>query len=236
MTKGLRPTSLARQLAPVLLVALACTAPAAGKEAEGGRGFFGFTPRLTGEGVTVTAVTPGGPAQTAGIREGDVIVLVDGKPPTPTRDQGVIAPFVRFKVGEEVEVIVRRDGNLKTFLVTLGTVPPLTREQQARVEEIERQARASRIADEMLEDAEEIELSFSEEGRLRFRASPKDKWQVLDPEVAKVFEFPARYFLKGARGKAVRLKVERDPEGTLALVPVETAGDSEKGPAKRPDG
>ncbi len=234
MRKRLRPGFLARWVAPILLVALSCSAQAAAKQPDGGRGFFGFTPRLTGEGVTVTALIPDGPAQTAGIREGDVIVLVDGKPPAPTRDQGLIAPFVRFKAGEEVEVVVRRAGEVKTFVVTLGAVPPLTREQQARVEQIERQARAARIADEMLEDAEEIELSYSEAGRLRFRASPKDEWQVLDPEVAKLFEFPARYFLKGARGKTVRLKVERDADGTLALVPVETAGNSGKGAAKRP--
>ena len=86
----------------VLALLVVLTVPAAHAErAEPARGFFGIIPRVTGDGVKVAGVTPCGPAQEAGIQEGDILVLVNGKPPTPTAKEGVFAPFIHFNVGDQ---------------------------------------------------------------------------------------------------------------------------------------
>jgi hypothetical protein len=204
----------------VALVALGVATPPVFADQEPGRGFFGFTPRLTSEGVTVVKLTPGGASEAAGIRTGDVIVLVNGEPPVPNDEGGLLQVFTRFRAGDEVEVVVRRSGDLKTFQLALGAVPPLAREDQQRVEALERKVRASRIVEKMLATLDEFDLSFSEEGRLLFRESAKDEWQTLEPEVARTFEGVARHFLKDRRDNVLRLKVKRGDDGSVELVVV----------------
>lgn len=193
---------------------------------ESDRGFFGFTPRLTSEGVTVVKLTSGAAAESAGIIVGDVIVLVNGKPPVSNNEEGLFQVFTRYRVGDEVEVVVRRNEELKTFQLTLGAVPPLAREDQQRVEALERKVRASQIIDEMLATLDEFDLSLSKEDRLLFRESAKDKWQTLEPEVAKAFEGVARHFLEKRHDEVLRLKVKRGDDGSVELVVVDQPGGS----------
>lgn len=61
-------------------------------------------------GVLVAAVSPGGPADQAGIRVGDVVVKLDGAP-TPTVD-GVHKLLTRERIGKRVTLDVLRDGSL----------------------------------------------------------------------------------------------------------------------------
>ncbi|HSL84626.1 MAG TPA: PDZ domain-containing protein [Thermoanaerobaculia bacterium] len=203
----------------LLLVLTAAVAPLTADEPEQ-RGFFGFTPRLGEEGVRVIAVTPGGPAETAGVRPGDLIVLLDGKPPSVTPRGGVTAAFTRFRVGDEVEVAVRREGEIKIFRLLLAPVPPPTREAQERAERIDRKIRAAEVVDEMFETLEEFELSFSKEGRLRFRESQQDEWHLLEPEVAEMLGGVTRQLLEQRKEKILRLRVERaeGEEPWLAVV------------------
>jgi S1-C subfamily serine protease len=70
------------------------------------------------QGAAVVGVTPGGPADTAGIRPGDIIVDVDGKP-TPTA-QALGAVLADLKPGQTVDVTVTRAGNQEKLRVTLG--------------------------------------------------------------------------------------------------------------------
>ena len=74
------------------------------------------SPALTGRGAVVQEVTPGGPAQDAGIKanssptaqDGDVIVGVDGRAVTEPDD---VAQAIEGKQpGDEVSVRVKRDG------------------------------------------------------------------------------------------------------------------------------
>ncbi|MPV39136.1 PDZ domain-containing protein [Georgenia subflava] len=82
--------------------------------------------RYGGEGVKVLdedlddtpAVTPDGPGDVAGIRPGDVIVSIDGRPVTDP-DELIVA--VRSKApGEEVVLGVRRGGSVEEVTVVLG--------------------------------------------------------------------------------------------------------------------
>jgi putative serine protease PepD len=79
----------------------------------------------TGEGVQVlaagqdgaTPVTPGGPADRAGIRAGDVILSIDGRPVTES-DELVVAIRARTP-GEAVLLRVRTDGVERDVRVVL---------------------------------------------------------------------------------------------------------------------
>jgi putative serine protease PepD len=65
-----------------------------------------------------TAVQSGGPGEKAGLREGDVIVAVDGKA-TTSPDEVIIATR-QHKPGDTVRITVIRDGSRQTFTVKLG--------------------------------------------------------------------------------------------------------------------
>jgi serine protease Do len=93
------------------------------------RGFLGVTAQpLTSElaaafgmessdGALVAHVTPGGPAEEAGIRRGDVIVGYRGEPVQKLLD--LRRAVSRTPVGERVEVEVIRDGAHQTFEVQI---------------------------------------------------------------------------------------------------------------------
>jgi Do/DeqQ family serine protease len=69
------------------------------------------------EGVYVNSVTEGGAARQAGIREGDVILYIND---VPMKSGALLQEHVsKYRPGEEVEVVVRRNGKLKQFNVVL---------------------------------------------------------------------------------------------------------------------
>jgi S1-C subfamily serine protease len=75
-------------------------------------------PSGTGAGAGVETVVPGGPADKAGIRPGDVIVKIGKTPVTST--QVLSALLAGMKVGQQVSVTIVRSGTTRTVQVTLG--------------------------------------------------------------------------------------------------------------------
>jgi putative serine protease PepD len=73
-------------------------------------------------GAYVLAVTNHGPAEGAGIREGEVIVSVDGRAVDAASDLGSILDSL--DPGQTIPVeVVSSDGSRRTVNVTLGTRP-----------------------------------------------------------------------------------------------------------------
>jgi serine protease Do len=79
------------------------------------------------EGALVSRVMPGGPAETAGIKRYDVIVEFAGKPIGEMNDLPRIVAAT--PVGDEVEVVVLRDGKRVELSAEVGKM-----EEQAPVE------------------------------------------------------------------------------------------------------
>jgi serine protease Do len=73
------------------------------------------------EGALVASVTPGGPAETAEIQPGDVIIEFDKK--KIDRMRGLPRIVAETPIGKEVEVAIWRRGEEQTVEVTLGELP-----------------------------------------------------------------------------------------------------------------
>ena len=79
-------------------------------------------------GAYVVEVTSGSPADTAGIKSGDIITAVDGE--SITSADGMILAIRSKNVGDTVSVTFVRDGKEQTVQVTLGSDESLQAEQQ----------------------------------------------------------------------------------------------------------
>ncbi|PYI69641.1 hypothetical protein CVV68_00565 [Arthrobacter livingstonensis] len=73
------------------------------------------------DGLYLQAVTPGGPADSAGLLPGDVVTRLDGRPAT---DTGVLTEVtLARKAGDTVEATYVRGGKSSTATITLGAIP-----------------------------------------------------------------------------------------------------------------
>ncbi len=72
-------------------------------------------------GALIAAVEAGGPAARAGLRSGDIVTKLNGKPIGP--GQSLRALLLEYKPGDVVTLDVLRDGQQLSLDVTLGTRP-----------------------------------------------------------------------------------------------------------------
>lgn len=82
----------------------------------------GLTPRGGGGALEVEKVTPGGPAERAGLLKGDVILEIDGALTSELSDDEKIV-LLRGAPGSQVLLRVQREGALLDVVVTRGRVP-----------------------------------------------------------------------------------------------------------------
>lgn len=75
-----------------------------------------------GYGVMVAEVLKDAPAETSGLRTGDLIVAIDGRPVVETRAlQRIVGATA---AGRELPVVVLRDGRRRELRVRVGQMPP----------------------------------------------------------------------------------------------------------------
>jgi photosystem II stability/assembly factor-like uncharacterized protein len=84
----------------------------------GGGAFMGISAEDQDEGVVLTAVNEGGPAQKAGLMVGDVVREIAGKKVESYQD--FVGEIRRRRPGDKVQVKILRGGQEKTLEVTLG--------------------------------------------------------------------------------------------------------------------
>lgn len=76
-------------------------------------------------GVLITGVAPGSPAAAAGMRPGDIVTAIDGK---PTDDAGALRyRLATSSVGETITVSLRRNGSTLSLPVRLAAPPEVPR-------------------------------------------------------------------------------------------------------------
>ncbi len=79
----------------------------------------------TGKGVVIANVVKGGPADTAGLKRGDIVIAFDGN---PVPDAGAFQNEVaRTQIGKDVMITVLRDGRDEKFPVKVGSSESLTK-------------------------------------------------------------------------------------------------------------
>ncbi len=82
---------------------------------------FGMDPQSTG-GVLIQQVTEDSPAEEAGMRDGDVILSIDGRQVDDSEDLKLQVAAIPPQT--EIEVSVLREGDRKTLDVTIGELEP----------------------------------------------------------------------------------------------------------------
>ena len=82
------------------------------------RAWLGVFAHALDEGVVVAGVVPGGPGETAGLREGDVIVSFNSEEVGSRRD--LYMRLWRHEPGERLHIEVMRDTKVRRFEVTGG--------------------------------------------------------------------------------------------------------------------
>lgn len=100
--------------------------------ADSRRGMFGMAVMSTGNGLRVDALTPGGPAERAGVKTGDTITRIDGK---PVGTHGESALW-HAEAGKPIALAVDRGGKLHELHVTPVRLQPSDWQDIARQAEL----------------------------------------------------------------------------------------------------
>ncbi|WP_254513691.1 M20/M25/M40 family metallo-hydrolase [Anatilimnocola floriformis] len=87
---------------------------------EGERPYLGSIPDFAAndEGLAITGVSPGSPAEKAGMKGGDIIIKLGESKISGIED--LQSSLFKYKIGETIKVIVKRDGKEVTLEVTLA--------------------------------------------------------------------------------------------------------------------
>jgi hypothetical protein len=113
---------LADRPQPLTFVRQAPIVRAAPAAAPGARPYMGSVPDMAAgdvPGLKITGVTPGSPADKGGIKGGDLVVELDGKPVTDLETYS--AALYARKAGDTISVVVVRAGQRLALSVTLGS-------------------------------------------------------------------------------------------------------------------
>jgi S1-C subfamily serine protease len=87
---------------------------------DAGQAFIGIGFEPVDEGVRVTRVLPGGPADEAGLEVGDIVAEIGGEPVTADNLQAMVSDH---QPGDALDLAIVRDGESMELSVTLGTRP-----------------------------------------------------------------------------------------------------------------
>ena len=113
----------------LMLTMLFMAAPAAAANSSRNFGGVGIDGAPWADGrIVVKQVVAGGPAHLAGVKAGDVITQIDGKPTEGSNFKEMVEYRLRGRAGTEVTIVVRRPGETKPYRFTMTrrqlVIPP----------------------------------------------------------------------------------------------------------------
>jgi S1-C subfamily serine protease len=82
------------------------------------RAWIGFYPQASDDGVVITGVVPGGPAERGGLAQGDVVLSLDGVPASSLRE--LYLALWRHAPGARFGIKLLRDDSLVEIHVLAG--------------------------------------------------------------------------------------------------------------------
>jgi serine protease Do len=82
------------------------------------RAWIGFYPQASDDGIALTGIVSGGPADSAGLQRGDLLVTVDGQPVRDLRQ--LYRTLWRKRPGETVGMQVLREASIRVVEVVAG--------------------------------------------------------------------------------------------------------------------
>jgi serine protease Do len=142
-------------------------------------------------GAAISQLTPGAPAEKAGLKAEDVIVAADGR---PIKDNGDLSRYIASKApGATVKLDLVRDGVEKQIAVTLGTFPDEPAEGDS--EEVLKGRLGMSLRDLTPSLAERLELPRTTKGVL--------VWEVDAGEAAEAAGLAQGDVIVSVNGKAV---------------------------------
>ena len=125
-TAGTPPPAPPAPPAPPVHMARGTHTPAAPEadsedQAKPKRAWLGVFLSEDDDSVSISGVKTGGPAEKAGLKEGDTIVEIDNTKVSNSKD--VRSAIRSLEPGDTVQIIVMRDGKKKSYTATLGEAP-----------------------------------------------------------------------------------------------------------------
>jgi carboxyl-terminal processing protease len=105
----------------------------AARERRVGQSGLGLRVAVQGDGLALVAITPGGPAAQAGLRAGERLLAVDGRPLGP-RDPGLAAALLEGPEGSSVTLTLLRGGRRRDVVLVRELVVPETVEAERQDE------------------------------------------------------------------------------------------------------
>jgi serine protease Do len=97
------------------------------------------------DGALVTDVVPGGPADKAGIRRGDVILQYQRK--TVKDGQMLLEQVTRTPIGQQIELSVVENGKERKVKAIIGEQPPIPQSRRTRTTRLEHPLAGVEVAD-----------------------------------------------------------------------------------------
>jgi serine protease Do len=101
------------------------------------------------EGIIVARVLAGSPAEEGGLRDGDVVVSLEGQPLKDVRE--LLKKVARVPVGQKIKMGIIRDGKRQELSIKVGQRPESLESWEARGEGTWRGLEASAITPELAE-------------------------------------------------------------------------------------
>jgi serine protease Do len=112
-------------------------------------------------GVLVQGVAEGGPAEAAGLQQGDVIVAIEGKPMGYVGQlQGAVA---MYRPGDRVQLTVYRNGSPRDVTIRLGEAPINDVQPRVASTDVAAESRLGIVVQELTPQAAE-DLGYEEPG------------------------------------------------------------------------